>query len=109
MAVPMAVALSIAQPVTDTVPETAAFGAGISILTLGAASLTVNVTLARRVISRTPADRGQHADGVAPEVLVTKAITSEQKVAAHLDLWRNRAFVTLAGAMALSLFAQIGL
>src|ERR1035438_141438 len=35
MAVPMAEALSMAQPTTDTVPETAAFGAGESILTLG--------------------------------------------------------------------------
>src|ERR1039458_10824733 len=50
MAVPMAEVLSIAQPTIDTVPETAAFGAGESILTLGgplgAPLETVTVTLA---------------------------------------------------------------
>jgi MFS family permease len=46
---------------------------------------------------------------VVPEILGTNVITSEQKVAAHSELWRNRAFVTLVAAMALGLFAQIGL
>jgi MFS family permease len=76
---------------------------------VGLVMIAIVLTLARRVISRTPADRGQHADGVVPEVLGTNVIASGQKVAAHSELWRNRAFVTLAAAMALGLFAQIGL
>jgi len=76
---------------------------------VGLVMIAIVLALASRVISRTPADRGQHADGVAPEGLDTKGIASEQKVSAHSELWRSRAFVTLAVAMALGLFAQIGL
>jgi Na+/melibiose symporter-like transporter len=85
------------------------FGFAAASMLVGLIMIAIVLMLALRVISRTPADRGQHADGVAPEVLATQAIASEQKVAAHLELWRNRAFVTLAAAMALGLFAQIGL
>jgi hypothetical protein len=76
---------------------------------VGLVMIAIVLALARRVISKSPADKGQHADGAVPEGLDTKAITSEQNVATHLKLWRNRAFVTLAAAMALGLFAQIGL
>ena len=50
MALPMAVVLSRAQPVTKIVPETPVFDVGVSILTLGSALLeTVTVTLAAPV------------------------------------------------------------
>jgi hypothetical protein len=76
---------------------------------VGLVMIAIVLTLARSVISRTPADRRQHVDGVAPEFLDTKAIPSEQIPSSHSELWRSRAFVTLAVAMALGLFAQIGL
>ncbi len=85
------------------------FGFPAASMGVGLVMIAIVLALASRVIARTPADRGQHADGVVPECLDTKAITSEQKVSAHSELWHSRAFVTLAVAMALGLFAQIGL
>ncbi len=76
---------------------------------VGLVMIAIVLALASRVISRTPADKRQQADGVAPDGLDTKTNASAQKVSAHSELWRNRTFVTLAVAMALGLFAQIGL
>src|SRR5580704_7312612 len=49
--VPMPWALSIAQPASVTVPETVAFGVGVSMLTVGgpSAPVTVMLTLAEPV------------------------------------------------------------
>jgi MFS family permease len=85
------------------------FGFPTASMLMGFVMIVIVLALVSRIISRTPADRGQHADGVVPEGPNTKAIASEQKVSVHSGLWRSRAFMTLAAAMALGLFAQIGL
>jgi len=85
------------------------FGFPAASMGIGLVMIAIVLALISRIISKTPAETGQHADGMAPERLDTQAITSEQKISAHSELWRNRAFVTLAVAMALGLFAQIGL
>jgi Major Facilitator Superfamily len=67
--------------------------------------------LADLVLSRTPQGMGLRPDGDAPGTPAT-ALTSAQAQARALPgwrLWRNLRFLTLAGGMALGLFAQIGL
>jgi hypothetical protein len=85
------------------------FGFPAASLVVGLVMIAIVLTLVRHIISRTPADRGQHVDGMAPKGLDTNAMALERKVSTHSELWRYRAFVTLAAAMALGLFAQIGL
>lgn len=69
-------------------------------------TVTVVAALAATVLSRTPESMGQTADG-APAGAATVAASPAPR--AIENLWRDRAFVTLAAAMALALFAQIGL
>lgn len=63
--------------------------------------------MARFVFSRTPGQLDQHVDGDdAPPEPAAAAATAP---VVTTSLWRNRSFATLAAAMALGLFAQIGL
>ena len=75
---------------------------------IGLGMLGVVAALALGVLAQTPKRLGQLPDGAAPG---TPAPTHAHAAAAlpGRQLWRNRQFQTLAGAMALGLFAQIGL
>jgi len=75
----------------------------------GLAMLAVVLPIALRVLSITPASAGQAPDGVpAPQPAAPPAQQASVPMA-PAALWRDRRFITLAGAMALGLFAQIGL
>lgn len=69
---------------------------------VGLAMVAAVLWIATRALSRTPAAPGQPADAAGEPDGVAAAT-------APSTLWRSRAFVTLAAAMALGLFAQIGL
>ncbi len=76
-------------------------------LWVGLAMVAVIAALSRKVFAITPQQLGQEPDGLpAPAQASAAAVSAVPPVA---DLWRNRAFVTLAAGMALGLFAQIGL
>ncbi len=63
-------------------------------------------SLAAGVLRRTPESMGLHPDGDDAVGSIHVVATRREPVA---DLWRDRAFQTLALGMALGLFAQIGL
>lgn len=64
--------------------------------------------MSRLVFARTPKQLGQHPDG-EPPAPVTERVTPARTTCTGASPLRSRAFVTLAVAMALGLFAQIGL
>lgn len=64
--------------------------------------------LADLVFARTPERMGQVPDGSAPAGPVASTLSTVAPLPGRL-LWRDRRFFTLAAAMALGLFAQIGL
>ncbi|CAN5901911.1 MFS transporter [soil metagenome] len=75
---------------------------------IGAVMLVAIWLLCDLVFSRTPENTGQRPDGdPVPAVDVTPA-AAPPSLPGRL-LWRDRFFLTLAAAMALGLFAQIGL
>ena len=74
---------------------------------IGAAMLLAVWLLSDLVFSRTPGSMGQTPDG-EPAGAAPAATVSAPSLPGGL-LWRDRAFLTLAAAMALGLFAQIGL
>jgi hypothetical protein len=59
--------------------------------------------------SKKPEDLALAADGNAPGTLAASVISPLVKPLPGNALWRDRSFITLAGGMALGLFAQIGL
>ncbi len=76
-------------------------------LWVGLAMVAVIAALSHKVFAITPQQLGQEPDGAAaPAQASTAASNAVPPVA---NLWRNRAFLTLAAGMALGLFAQIGL
>jgi hypothetical protein len=86
----------------------AAFGFPIAAAVIGAVMVLTIWLLADHVFAHTPQSLGQVQDG---EVL-TQAVGPSGPVERSLPgalLWRDRRFLTLAAAMALGLFAQIGL
>ena len=86
----------------------AAFGFLIAAAVIGAVMVLTIWLLADHVFAHTPQSLGQVQDG---EVL-TQAVGPSGPVERSLPgalLWRDRRFLTLAAAMALGLFAQIGL
>lgn len=75
-------------------------------IAVGVVMVAVIAILAVRVLGRTPDQMGLAPDGDAVAAPASTSVASRAPVA---NLWRDRAFVTLALAMALGLFAQIGL
>ncbi|SSW65104.1 MFS transporter [Achromobacter agilis] len=75
-------------------------------LWVGVAMVAVVAALSFKVFAVTPQQLGQAPDGAACQGQAPAAVPSPAPVP---NLWRNRAFLTLAAGMALGLFAQIGL
>ena len=86
----------------------AALGFPIAAAAIGAIMVVTVWFLADRIFARTPQSLGQVQDG---EILTPAAGTAAavERSLPGARLWRDRRFLTLAGAMALGLFAQIGL
>ncbi|HQS19161.1 MFS transporter [Reyranella sp.] len=86
----------------------AAFGFPVAAAVIGAIMIVTVWFLADRVFGHTPQSLGQVQDG---EILTPVAGTTRpvERTLAGALLWRDRRFLTLAAAMALGLFAQIGL
>ncbi|MGB3434865.1 MFS transporter [Achromobacter sp.] len=78
-------------------------------LWVGVAMVAVIAVLARKVFAITPQQLGQAPDGATAPTEAPAAAVNAASPAPVTDLWRNRAFLTLAAGMALGLFAQIGL
>ncbi|NWB96804.1 MFS transporter [Pseudomonas gingeri] len=74
-------------------------------LGVGLVSIATIAILSIKVFKVRPGDLGQYADG-ADQAPDQPAVSASQPTT---SLWRNRQFVTLAAAMSLGLFAQIGL
>lgn len=84
------------------------FGFAMAAIPIGAAGMAVVWSLTAGIIGRTPADLHQLPDGDD----ISAPVSPAPAAAAGLPgaaLWRDRAFLTLAGGMACGLFAQIGL
>lgn len=75
-------------------------------LWVGVVMVGVIAVLSRKVFAVTPQQLGQLADGDGATAPASVAATALPRVG---NLWRDRAFLTLSGGMALGLFAQIGL
>lgn len=86
----------------------ASLGFPMAASAIGAVMLVAVWLLADLVFSRTPENTGQVPDG-EPAGAPTVAAASTARALPGGLLWRDAAFVTLAAAMALGLFAQIGL
>jgi Major Facilitator Superfamily len=86
----------------------ASFGFPMAAAIIGAVMIVTIWLLADLVFSRTPHGTGQSPDGEAAGAPTVAAATTVPALPGHL-LWRDRTFLTLAAAMALGLFAQIGL
>lgn len=86
----------------------AAFGFPVAAAVIGAIMVVIVWFLADHVFAHTPQSLGQVQDG---EILtpVAGAAAAVESTLPGARLWRDRRFLTLAGAMALGLFAQIGL
>lgn len=86
----------------------AAFGFPVAAAVIGAIMIVTVWFLADHVFAHTPQSLGQVPDG---EILtpVAGTTTALERTLPGSLLWRDRRFLTLAAAMALGLFAQIGL
>ncbi|TSH93130.1 MFS transporter [Verticiella sediminum] len=80
-----------------------------AVLLVGACMLAVVGHLARRVLGRTPASPAPSASAAPTAPVAVPVLAGRRGSDATPGLWRSRAFVTLAFAMAVGLFAQIGL
>lgn len=74
-------------------------------LLVGLVSTGIITLLAIKVFKVRPEQLGQHADGANAAPAVSNNPAAKQ----GLSLWADRRFLTLAAAMSLGLFAQIGL
>lgn len=82
-------------------------GFAMAALLVGTLALVTVMSVARRVLNKSPALLGQHPDGLEPQP--TPVAPTAPATGAPVPLWRNRQFLTLGAAMALGLVAQIGL
>ncbi|MGS1010157.1 MFS transporter [Achromobacter anxifer] len=78
-------------------------------LWVGLAMVAVIAILSRKVFAVTPQQLGQEPDGISAAAQTPAAAMHAASPAPVTNLWRDRAFLTLAAGMALGLFAQIGL
>ncbi|WP_088159677.1 MFS transporter [Achromobacter xylosoxidans] len=78
-------------------------------LWVGLAMVVAITVLSRKVFAVTPQQLGQEPDGISAATQAPAAATPAASPAPLANLWRDRAFLTLAAGMALGLFAQIGL
>ncbi|SAI69303.1 Major Facilitator Superfamily [Bordetella ansorpii] len=76
---------------------------------VGVAMVACLALLCGGVFSRTPQQLGQWPDGLPPSEATASAQADVRALPPVLSWRADRRFVTLAGAMALGLFAQIGL
>jgi MFS family permease len=77
----------------------------VATVLVAAVMVPVVLLLSGLVFARTPERMGQLPDGEPPAPVAPRPVDRGTAT----SLWRDRAFLTLAGAMALGLFAQIGL
>ena len=87
----------------------AALGFPTAAALIGALMVATVWFLADRVFAHTPQSLGQVQDGEALSPAAGTTAKAEPPSLAGRLLWRDRRFLTLAAAMALGLFAQIGL
>ena len=87
----------------------AALGFPIAAAVIGVVMVVVIWFLAGHVFAHTPQSLGQMQDGQILPPVAGAAAKVEPPALAGSRLWRDRRFLTLAAAMALGLFAQIGL
>jgi len=85
------------------------FGFQNAALGIGAIAIATIWILTDRVFARTPEELGQSPDGDAPGTAPVVLADPRAVPLPGNSLWRDRRFLTLAAAMALGLFAQIGL
>jgi hypothetical protein len=86
----------------------ASFGFPVAAAVIGAIMVATMWFLADNVFAHTPQSLGQVQDGEVLTPVVGTAAPVERSLPGAL-LWRDWRFLTLAAAMALGLFAQIGL
>lgn len=87
----------------------ASFGFQQAALVVGGLMLVVIALICRRYLAKTPAGMGLQPDGASFGGELPAAALSGDARRGRMSLRRNRAFLTLAAAMAFGLFAQIGL
>ncbi|MDO8973011.1 MFS transporter [Reyranella sp.] len=85
-----------------------ALGFPVAAAVIGAIMIVIVWVLADRVFAHTPRSLGQVQDGETLTPIAGTTALVERTLPGVL-LWRDRRFLTLAAAMALGLFAQIGL
>jgi MFS family permease len=76
---------------------------------IGAVMIVSVWVLVEKFFTRTPQQMGLGPDGDDPATVVTAVTSSAARPLPGKALWRDVRFITLAAAMALGLFAQIGL
>lgn len=76
---------------------------------LGLTATVIIWVIAATLFARTPEQMGLRPDGDARGTAPTNVTSPDARPLPGRLLWRDRRFVTLAAAMALSLFAQLGL
>jgi hypothetical protein len=86
----------------------ATLGFTVAAAAIGAVMVVTIWLLADRVFAHTPQSLGQMQDGEILTPVAATTVSAERSLPGPL-LWRDRRFLTLAAAMALGLFAQIGL
>jgi Major Facilitator Superfamily len=86
-----------------------AVGFPLAAAAIGLVVLLATWALAELMLSRTPDQMGLRPDGDPPGVAIVSAASASAPSRSGSRLWRDLAFLTLAAAMAVGLFAQVGL
>jgi hypothetical protein len=84
-------------------------GFPLAAVLIGIVMVTAIWILADKMFSRTPQQRGLMPDGGALGAALASVTSPKALPLPAASLWRNLKFLTLAAAMALGLFAQVGL
>jgi hypothetical protein len=87
----------------------ALFGFPLAAAAIGVVMVVTMWLLADRVFARTPQQMGLMPDGDAAGAPAASVTSKSAKPLPGALLWRDFAFLTLAAAMSLGLFAQVGL